>query len=77
MYVYPLLASFEAAKFAKPNNQSIAEQLHGFGKMPTPEKGKEYDFTVSAVQAFSETAKKVVFSSKVIGKYQEKLLADL
>ncbi len=62
VYVYPILASYEAGKFAKPDSKSIAEQLNGFEKMPLPKKNQNYDFTIAAVQAFTETSKKVIFS---------------
>lgn len=77
VYVYPMLASYEASKFAKSNTKSITEQLNGFDKMPIPEANQEYDFTVSAVQAFSETAKKVVFSVNEIEATKVEILDKL
>jgi PAP2 superfamily len=77
VYVYPLLASYEAAKYANPKAMSLTAQLKGFGEMPIPEKGAEYDFTVSAITAFCTTAKKVVFSTKDIDNFQTIALAEL
>src|SRR5258706_7157317 len=45
IYVYSSLASFEAIRFSKKGTSSIAEKLHGFGKMPQPEKNKLYNYT--------------------------------
>jgi hypothetical protein len=77
VYVYPILASFEAAKFSKKDSKSIAERLNGFEKMPIPQANQEYDFTVSAVQAFSETAKKVAFSIDEIETTKVQILNEL
>lgn len=77
VYVYPLLAAYEAGKFSKPDAPSITEQLHGFDKMPTPEAGKTYDFTVAAIEALCKTAPKVVFSTKDLAEFEQKTLAEL
>lgn len=77
VYVYPLLAAYEAGKFSKPGAPSITEQLHGFDKMPTPESGKTYDFTVAAIEALCKTAPKVVFSTKDLAAFEQKTLAEL
>ncbi|MFN8239438.1 MAG: vanadium-dependent haloperoxidase [Bacteroidales bacterium] len=71
IYAYTSLASFEAVRFMKPGEPSIAENLNKFGKMPVPEKGKEYDFTLSATRAFFEVAKKVrIFSADSLAAYE-------
>src|SRR5512136_761317 len=44
VYVYPMLAAYETARFAQPDSKSITANLHGFGPIPEPEAGKEYDF---------------------------------
>ena len=66
VYVYPLLAAYEAGKFSKADAASITAQLKGFDEMPKPESGKNYNFTVAAIKALCVTAKKVVFSTKEI-----------
>lgn len=77
VYVYPLLAAYEAGKFSGQNANSITEQLKGFDKMPTPEIGKEYDFTVAAIKALCATAPKVIFSVKDMSDFEEKTLREL
>jgi hypothetical protein len=63
LYVYTSLASYEAIRFSKEGAASIAEQLQGFGKMPEPEKGKSYDYTLAASKSFFTVTRNVkVFS---------------
>ncbi|HKC34670.1 MAG TPA: hypothetical protein VKB95_01365, partial [Chitinophagaceae bacterium] len=63
LYVYTSLASYEAIRFSKEGTASIAEQLHGFGKMPEPEKGKSYDYTLAASKSFFTITRNIkVFS---------------
>ena len=89
VYVYPLLAAYEAGKFSSqqfvvssqpklntPHN-SLTAQLKGFDKMPEPETGKEYDFTVSAIKAFCTVAPKVIFSVKDIADFETETLNAL
>ncbi|MFN7116963.1 MAG: vanadium-dependent haloperoxidase [Saprospiraceae bacterium] len=77
VYVYPLLAAYEAGKFVKADAKSITDQLHGFEKMPLPESGKEYDFTVAAIKALCTTAPKVIFSTQEMKDFEDKTLAEL
>lgn len=63
LYVYTSLASYEAIRFSKDGAASIAEQLHGFAKMPEPEKGKSYNYTLAASKAFFTVTRNIkVFS---------------
>ena len=59
IYVYSSLASYEAIRFAKEGTSSIAEKLNGFGKMPLPEKGKNYNFSLAATKAFFKVTSKL------------------
>ncbi len=77
VYVYPLLAAYEAGKFSQANASSITGQLKGFDKMPTPEAGKEYDFAVAAIKALCATAPKVVFSVKDLANFETQTLEEL
>ena len=71
IYVYSSLASYEAIRFSKNGNESIAEKLHGFGKMPQPEKDKKYDFTLAATKAFFTVVRNVkVFSVDSLVNYE-------
>ena len=63
LYVYTSLASYEALRFSKEGTVSIAEQLHGFSRMPEPEKGKSYDYTLAASRSFFTVTRHIkVFS---------------
>lgn len=72
IYVYSSLASYEALRFSKPGTPSIAEKLHGFGKMPQPEKDKPYNYTLAATKAFFKVVRNVkVFSVDSLKQYEE------
>ena len=72
IYVYSSLASYEAIRFSKEGAASIAEKLNGFGKMPQPEKDKEYDYTLAATKAFFTVVRNVrVFSVDSLKNYEE------
>jgi hypothetical protein len=72
IYVYSSLASYEAIRFSKEGTKSIAEKLKGFGKIPEPEKGKKYDFTLAATKAFFTVVRNVkVFSVDSLNKYEK------
>jgi hypothetical protein len=77
VYVYPMLAAHEAGRFSTPNSASITELLKGFDKMPMPETGQNYDFTVAAIHALCTTAKKVVFSVKDIDAFEQNTMDAL
>jgi hypothetical protein len=72
IYVYSSLASYEAIRFSKEGTASIAEKLKGFGKMPQPEKGKKYNYTLAATKAFFTVVRNVkVFSVDSLKNYEE------
>ncbi len=73
IYAYTNLASYEAMKYADPKYNSITAQLRGFGKMPEPEKGKNYNYTLAATKAFFTVAHKVTFSVDTLKRYEDKV----
>jgi hypothetical protein len=73
IYAYTSLASYEAIRFSAPGNESLTEKMNGFGKMPTPDSGKQYDFTLAATQAFFTVAHKVTFSVDTLMKYEQQV----
>jgi hypothetical protein len=75
IYANTSLAMYEAIRFQKEGSNSITAKLKGFDPMPVPEEGKEYDFSIAAIQSFCETAKKVTFSAPEITKYQDSMIA--
>lgn len=75
IYANTSLAMYEAIRFQKEGAGSITAKLKGFDAMPFPEKGKQYYFSIAAIQSFCETAKKVTFSVPEITKYQDSMIA--
>lgn len=74
LYVYSAIASYEAIRHSKDGAASIAEKLNGFGPMPEPEKGKEYNYTLAASKAFFNVVRNVkVFSVDSLKNYEESL----
>lgn len=74
IYANCALAMYEAARFDEKGYPSISNKLNGFDSMPSPENGKEYDFTVASIQAFCETAKKITFSAPEFKVYQDSMI---
>lgn len=71
IYLYSSLASYEAMRFGKAGTVSIAEKLNGFGKMPIPENGKNYNYTLAATKAFFTVVRNVkVFSVDSLNAYE-------
>lgn len=73
IYAYTNLASYEAMRYTDPKCNSITAQLKGFGKMPEPEKGKDYNYTLAATKAFFTVARKVTFSVDSFKRYEDKV----
>src|SRR5882762_6843113 len=72
IYVYSSLASYETIRFSKEGAASIAEKLHGFGKMPAPENGKNYNYTLAATKAFFTVVRNIkVFSVDSLNHYEQ------
>ena len=74
LYIYSSIASYEAVRHSKEGSASIAEKLNGFGSMPEPEKGKEYNYTLAASKAFFNVVRNIkVFSVDSLKNYEESL----
>lgn len=73
IYAYTSLAAYEAIRYAKPGEPSLAEHMNKFGKMPEPEKGKQYDFTLAAAKAFFTMAHKVIFSIDSLQRFEDRV----
>jgi hypothetical protein len=71
IYGYTNLASYEAMKYADPKCASLTAQLKGFDKMPGPEKGRSYNYTLAATKAFFTVARKVTFSVDTLKRYED------
>lgn len=77
VYVYPLLAAYEAGRFSEPNSNSLTAKLNGFDAMPIPEAGKTYHFTLAALKALCTVAPKLIFSKKDLEAYEQETLNAL
>ncbi len=74
IYANCSIAMYEAIRFQSKESPSISAMLKGFDPMPLPVSGRNYDFTIAAIRAFCETAKKVTFSAPEIAQYEDSLI---
>jgi hypothetical protein len=77
VYVYPIIAAYEAGYGANPQAKSLLPQLKGFDAPPSVSVGQNYDFTLAAVVAFCTTADKVIFSKAQMTAFKEGLIKKL
>jgi hypothetical protein len=74
IYANTALAMYEAMRHQREGYPSITAKLNAFDPMPLPDKKKQYDFILSGIRAFCETAKKVTFSADEINQFQDSML---
>ena len=74
IYANTSLAMYEALRFEDSSAPSITAKLKGFDPMPLPIDKISYNFSIAAIQAFCETAKKVTFSAPEITVYQDSMI---
>ncbi|MFM8586905.1 MAG: vanadium-dependent haloperoxidase [Bacteroidota bacterium] len=74
IYANTSLAMYEALRFENSSAPSITAKLKGFDPMPIPSENISYNFSIAAIQAFCETAKKVTFSAPEITAYQDSMI---
>jgi len=71
IYVYTSLAFYEAIRFTSDTATSLTEKLHGFSKMPVPEPGRAYNYTLAATKAFFTVLRNIkVFSADSLNNYE-------
>lgn len=74
IYAYTSLAQYEAVRFLQDDNASITAQLNGFAAMPLPQQGKQYNFILCAVKAFTVVAYNVrIFNDSLLRHYEDSL----
>lgn len=73
IYAYTSLAAYEAVRFSDSGYNSIAAKLKGFGELPEPESGKDYDFTLAATKAFFTVARTMTFSVDSFVNYENRI----
>ena len=74
-YVYPCVAAYEVARHINPAYKTMAGQLNGLQKTPSPEAEKKYNFPLAATTAFMKTAKSFIFSEQKIDDFYATQLA--
>jgi hypothetical protein len=76
-YAYLGIAGYEALAAGDPFYQSLAGQLNGLKTLPQPQPGKEYSFTIAAVQAIIAVGKAMVISEEKVNMFYEVLTKEL
>ena len=77
IYAYISVAGYEAARAGDKRYKSLAGQLHGLVGMAVPQPDKQYNFSLSAIEAVLLTGKALVISEGTISAYREFLLDSI
>jgi hypothetical protein len=75
-YAYITVAAYEAALPGDKKYRTLAGQLHGLKPLPQPERGKEYSFTLAAVDALLSVGRTMVISEKKIDDFHTAILKE-
>ena len=71
-YAYANIAAYEAMAAGNPQYQSLSGQIKHLPVMPTPEGGKEIDFSLAALLSFTKVGNAVTFpEGSMMGYYDE------
>lgn len=76
IYAYVSVAAYEAGRHSDSTLVSLAGQLHGLGKVPSPEPNSEYCYPLAAVQATLMTGRSLVFSEDKLDEFYQKVMAE-
>jgi hypothetical protein len=77
IYAYASLAAYESNRNQDTSYPSLTAQLNDFGKMPSPQAGKEYDYRISAITAFFSIAKKLTFTKDSTVSVEKEMIDSL
>jgi hypothetical protein len=73
-YTYASIAAYEVVAAGYPGKyQSLAGQLHGLTNVPKPEVGKEIDFELAAILAFTKLGQAVTFPEGSMSVYTDSI----
>lgn len=75
IYSYSSIAAYEALRHDYPEYQSLAGQINGLDNVPQPEEGKQYNFSLASIHAFTTIGKALIFSEDKMDAYQQNLYA--
>ncbi|MBL7697642.1 MAG: vanadium-dependent haloperoxidase [Chitinophagaceae bacterium] len=73
-YAYANIAAFECIVAGDSAYQSLSGQIKGLSPMPAPEKGKQIDFHLAAMLAFTKVGNAVTFPEGSMMAYYNELL---
>jgi hypothetical protein len=76
IYAYANIAAYEAIRNADSNFVSLKGQLNGLQELPAVETNKNYDFTVSMIEAFCEVGSYTVYRGYILDDIKKKYLAN-
>lgn len=77
VYVYPCIASYEVLQLTDPSKKSMAKQLNGLETVPVPENDENICYNLSALVAFLQTGKSLIFSEDKIAERYDQLLLQM
>jgi hypothetical protein len=76
IYAYMSIAGYEAAIHQDAKYASLAGQLTGFETPPKPEDGKEYSYSLAAVQAMLKVGRTLVFSEDKMDVFYDSIMNE-
>lgn len=77
IYAYVTIAAYEAARYSGTDYISFAGQLHGLENFPEPDAGKEYSYSLAAINALLLVAKSMIISEEKITAFQSAMLQEI
>ncbi|MFD2099095.1 vanadium-dependent haloperoxidase [Flagellimonas iocasae] len=77
IYAYCNVAAYEVMCKSNSDFQSFAGKLNGLEETPNVEEGKEYNFPIAAMIAFSSVGKNLVFNTEAMEKLQSGYLNEV
>ena len=75
-YAYISIAGYEAAVAGNPEYHSLSTQLHGLTPLPKIKVGKEYSYTLAAVQAILTVGKAMVISEDKVESFHAAIVKE-
>ena len=75
-YAYITIAGYEAARYENPHYLSLAGQLNKLTAFDAPDPGKQYNYSLAAVNAILLTGKTMVIAEEMIEDFRKKILQE-